>query len=343
MMEKYLNKKVSFQSSAISNIVKELTIKEVLGEIQSSKYKLKIEKLRILIRDGDIQRYDIHKKTLPAVTFCGTFEGKRKKEFLKDYNKILIIDIDKLDDSELKKVKEIIQNDVYVFASWESPSKKGIKGLVSLSYVNQINSNNIDELHKYAFTQLSKYFWDKYGIKLDASGSDVTRLCFFSHDQNLQIKNEFEEFRVELEEMKDIFVKSKNEKVKSTRSVKKLDSLYNPKNKNSAFDRKIIQAIIRYLTKRKLSITYSYEEWYRVALAISNTFTYEIGEKYFLSLCKLDTNKYDEQKCKNLLIYSYENTEGYINFDTIIFLAKKKGYLIKNQEKEEVPKTAVMS
>ena len=42
------------------------------------------------------------------------------------------------------------------------------------------------------------------------------------------------------------------------------------------------------MTKRNLSITNSYEEWYRIALAIANTFTYEIGEKYFLKISKID-------------------------------------------------------
>ena len=101
---------------------------------------------------------------------------------------------------------------------------------------------------------------------------------------------------------------------------------YNSLNRNLPSDRKVMQAIIKYLTKRKLSITSSYEDWYKVAYAISNTFTLDIGEKYFLSLCKLDNEKYNEIESKNMLIYCYKNSLGSIKFNTILYNANIKGY-----------------
>lgn len=92
-----------------------------------------------------------------------------------------------------------------------------------------------------------------------------------------------------------------------------------------------MQAIIKFLNKKNLSITTSYEEWYRVSLAIANTFTHEIGEKYFLKLSSLDNEKYDESNCKNMLLNSYGLQTGEIKFNTIVYFANKLGYQTKNQ------------
>jgi hypothetical protein len=66
-------------------------------------------------------------------------------------------------------------------------------------------------------------------------------------------------------------------------------------------------------------------------MAIANTFTYDIGEKYFLKLSSLDSTKFNEKECKNFLTNCYESRSGSINFSTIVFFANKKGYLTKKQ------------
>ncbi|MGA2465473.1 MAG: BT4734/BF3469 family protein [Thermodesulfobacteriota bacterium] len=335
-----LDKRVSFQTSAWTPLSKEMTIQEVIDEIKSEKYFSQIDRLRSFIQKGETDQYNIHKKNLPAVTFCGTFDGKRKKEHLKEYNQIIVLDIDKVNANEFERVKTTLEKDNYVFASWVSPSQKGIKGLVGLLYNLDINNQFIDDYHKGAFIQFQKYFSEKYNIELDVSGSDTTRLCFLSHDPNLSLKSDFVPFVIDEIELVKPTVKNQIESTKKVKSVDNLDSLFNPQNKNNPNNRKTIQAIIKFLTKRNLSITYSYEEWYRVAYAISNTFTYDIGEKYFLSLSKIDGNKFNETNCKNMLIYCYKNKTGEINLNTIIYFANKKGYYTKNQRGVGVPKAA---
>jgi hypothetical protein len=110
------------------------------------------------------------------------------------------------------------------------------------------------------------------------------------------------------------------------------DLLYNPKDRNNPNDRYTIAAIIKYLERKKFSITSSYEQWYKVAMmAISNSFTYEIGEKYFLKLSALDKEKYNEMNCRNFLLNCYETRSGAITFSTIIYFANQKGYTTKKQ------------
>ncbi len=93
----------------------------------------------------------------------------------------------------------------------------------------------------------------------------------------------------------------------------------------------MIQTIIRYLEKKQLSITYSYEKWYKVAMAIANTFTYDIGERYFLKLSSFDKEKFNSENCKFFLRNCYESRNGSIKFNTIVYYGNEKGYITKKQ------------
>ncbi|MEY3880981.1 MAG: hypothetical protein RIQ94_1777 [Pseudomonadota bacterium] len=333
-----LSKSVSFQTTAYTQISKEMTIGNVLNEIKSNKYLSQTTRLRNLLSDNKLESYNNHKKNLPAVTFCGTFNEKRKKELLKHYNSIIVLDIDKLDSEEFTRIYNTLLNECYVFSFWTSPSNKGIKGLVYLKYDFEINFSNIDYHHKSAFQQLQKYFKEKHNINLDESGSDSTRLCFLSCDNELKLNEKFISFQVqEVEIIKAIEVTDKKV-IKYIRQSKKRDSLYNPLNRNNPYHRKTIQSIIKFLKKKNFSITYSYEQWYKVAIAIANSFTYELGEKYFLKLSEMDGDKFNKTECINILISIYENRKIYenknneISFDTICYFAVQKGF--KKQLKE---------
>jgi len=331
-----LNAKISYQENTWSEISKEYSINNILDIIKSDNHKFQIEQLRTALEKGDKEYYDSYKKRLPAITFSATFEKKRLKENLKIYNPVIVIDIDKLDDESLQKVHEHLSNDKYVTSFWRSPSNRGFKGLVSLNYSLNFPEFNIDLLHKSAFKKLSEYFHKTYEIVLDSSGNDITRLCFLSHDTELVLKPEIAEFVIEVNDIKLDFKQITKENKKLNLSNRK-DLLYNPFGRNNQFDRKFISDIIRYLDRRKISITNSYADWCKVAMAISNSFTYEIGVKYFLKLSALDKEKFNEIICINFLNNCYETRKGNVNFSTIVYLANLQGFKTKYQ-KNGVPK-----
>ncbi len=300
-------------------------------EIQSNKYKDQVLNLRNLLQDDKRDEYSSHKRNLAAVTFCGTFEGERKRNKIKSYNSIIVLDVDKLDKLELERTKECLLSEPIVFSFWESPSKEGVKGLVPILYNFELGNYDLDKVHRGAFQKLAIYFKEKHSIELDNSGSDTTRLCFFSYDPSIVIKSEAIQF--EITEL-DLVVSTDSKEQKRIKVVKfanNRDALYNPSNRNSSMDRKTMNSIIKYLSKRKFSITNSYEEWYKVAMGIANSFTYEVGESYFLKLSSLDGIKYNEVNCKNFLENCYASRNGTINFSSIVYLANSKGYLTKKQ------------
>lgn len=325
-----MHKKVSFQENAWTPPDAEFTVKEVLDFIKKGRYASEITYLRTYLNNGDTEKYDSFKKRLPGVTFCATFNKKRKRDDLKDYNQLIVIDIDKLSQEELASVKEQLLNDHFVSCFWESPSQKGVKGIVQLGYNFPLTESDINASHKHAFANLVAYFFKNYGINLDISGSDITRLCFLSYDPNLVLKEFSKPFPVE----KPTLTAKQSERVTKDRPEQELKAVHktpksiflNPQGKNSPRDRAVIQSIIKFLKKRNKSITYNYPNWYRVAFAIANSFTFDIGEEYYLGLCRLDGAKHDEIQSQNLLRYCYENTKGEITFNTIVYLAKKEGY-----------------
>lgn len=339
-IKEILQHKVSFQLTAWAPLSKEFTIEEVLAEIKSNKYSLQVNYLRRLLNDGNDGDYSIHKKTLPSVTFCGTFVEKRKREYLKSYNSLIVIDIDKLSQDEFVRVKQVLRSDKYVFSFWESPSQNGLKGLVSLSYDFTINPSILEKAHKSAFQKLADYFLSTHQIVLDKSGSDTTRLCFLSFDPNILIQKTIVQFTILETDLIATTEKLGVSKTQNIISKGSRNTLFNPKNKNIPENRKTVQAIIKFLSKRGLTITNTYAEWYRVAYAIANSFTHDIGEKYYLSLCRLDGAKHDETNSINMLHYCYENSADRITFNSIIYFAKQKGYQT-NSQRGEVPKTAV--
>jgi hypothetical protein len=324
-------KRVSFQSNAWSPIEDEKSIEEIIKDIKTGKYAEEVKKLRIFLFNNEKDKYDIYKKRLPGVTFSACFEKARKKELIKHYNRIIVIDIDKLDEDELERTKEILKNDAFVFTFWISPSEKGIKGLIYLEYLFEIEKYRIDLAHSTAFQQITRYFNEKYSIKLDISGSDTTRLCFLSYDPYLIFKTEISPFPIIEPEITKSNAKIENgpktEQIK-TQYISSEDILKNPKGKNNQKDKKILVNIIKFLKRHNYSITTTYEDWYRVAYAIANSFTHDIGERYYLSLCELDGEKHDAIQSKNMLYYCYQNNKGSISFSTIIYLAKDKGFKI---------------
>lgn len=308
-----------------------MTINEVLKEIQSEKHKIQVHYLRSFLKNDKREEYNSHKRTLPAVTFCGTFDGERKKKNIKTYNSVIVLDVDKLDETELKRVKECLQDEPFVFSFWESPSKEGVKGLVFLSFNFELNNDNLNRAHKGAFQKLELYFKEKHNIELDNSGSDTPRLCFFSYDPSIVTKDNVTQYEIVDKDILPISLSKKKLKNVELKFVSNMDALHNTANRNASSDRYTIAAIIRFLEKKKLSITNSYEEWYKVAIAIANTFTYEIGEKYFIKISSFDRSKFNEVECKNFLVNCYETRSGAIKFNTIVYFANKKGYITKKQ------------
>ncbi|MFI8604226.1 BT4734/BF3469 family protein [Cellulophaga baltica] len=316
--------KVSRFENIYTKSIVQSNLLDELKDIKEGKYKSIIEKCRFFTNNKDYDSYKTLKIKLPIVTFCGTFKKGRKLENLDVYNNIMILDIDHIDLSVLSDIKDKLTNDKHIYAVWLSPSNEGLKALVKI--------DSKPEEHKSSFNSLKVYFKGKYDIILDNSGSDVTRLCFVSYDKNLFLNVNSEIYKDKL--IEDEIIPKKLKKTSLNKSLSK--SAFATEGLNKSEHRKMISLIIKFLKRKEISITSSFDEWLRVALAIASTFSYDIGEKYFLTLCELDNEKHNELESKNVLKYCYNNRNlklaSSISMGTIVFYAKQKGFITKKDK-----------
>lgn len=160
-----------------NEVIEHKTIPEILHEIKTGKYRPGITYLRKSLAENKLEAYEKAKKSLPAFTPSGKFVGGRKMEFLEAYSNFIILDIDKLSQTDLQNAKHKANQSEYTYASFISPSGNGLKILVKV--------NTTKEDHKETFLAIQKHYETLLNHVIDKSGKDITRLCFYSFDDNL--------------------------------------------------------------------------------------------------------------------------------------------------------------
>ncbi|KWW25153.1 MAG: hypothetical protein II829_03670 [Bacteroidales bacterium] len=322
--DELLNMQVSWVSSTTSKQVAHQSLRAALAAIRNGEKKQDILRMRAVVKT-DHDEYDRIKSTLPANIFAGKFVGGHAVTDIVEYSRLMTLDIDKLNAEQLIKVKQNLTSDPYVFAFWLSPSGIGYKGLVLLDY-GDINLEDKKYWHREAFNQLSNYFKGHYEIELDIKCKDVPRLCFVSYDPGLCVKDEIEAFPIEpIEEVKKAKKVAERYR-KAFRTYNGTNYRRNEPGRNNQHNRKMMNSIIKYLEKHNISITHSYYEWFSVAMAIVTAFNYDVGENYYLRLCRLDGPRHDEEASRSMLRYCYEHSNFEITLGTLIYFAQCKGY-----------------
>jgi Virulence-associated protein E/VirE N-terminal domain/Domain of unknonw function from B. Theta Gene description (DUF3874) len=162
-----------------NEVVEHKTLLTILDEIKTGKYKPGIVYLRKSLAENKTEAYNKAKKSLPAFTPSAKFVGGRKLEFLAEYSKCIILDIDKLNEKDLQNASHLANQSEFTFASFISPSGNGLKILVN------INTDKAN--HKEAFLLVQAHYESILKLEIDKSGKDVTRLCFYSFDENLYL------------------------------------------------------------------------------------------------------------------------------------------------------------
>lgn len=198
---------ISFQENSWSSISNHIQIGQSLEMIRNGTYAPLVSRLRGYLDNEDRAMYDQEKRRLPAVTFSADFKIKRNRSSIASYNQLLVLDIDKLSSEEMGSLKSRFINDPYILSFWESPSKAGLKGLIHFDFADNLPPDDVNFRHTYAFQKVHTYILEKYGIEIDTSSSDVTRLCFFSHDPSLWIREEYASFKIAYTEIDAIAIK----------------------------------------------------------------------------------------------------------------------------------------
>jgi hypothetical protein len=176
----------------------------ILDEIKNGKFINEVNAVRQLYKAGNKTEGDLKKKKLQGFTPSATFKTVRKAHFAENYTHFIILDLDKLSESELKRVSNLATLAPYTYCSFISPSGNGLKILVRV--------DTDLEHHATAYNQVAEYYEQALEIDLDRSGKDVSRLCFYSYDPELFLNTNSFIYNVN----KDYVLKIENDSVDKT-------------------------------------------------------------------------------------------------------------------------------
>lgn len=295
----------------------ELTLVTALDEIKSDQYKNVVDTLRLIYtrsidpnlteaeRKEAKELYDDGKRQQPAYAFNGTFQSKVDNAGFTNPSGAVIIDIDHLADSSLiaEEVKHKLAKNSSIVAAWISPSGDGVKALVACPLVQ----NNPE--YKVLFAKLVNYFWAEHELIVDASGSDVRRLCFASHDP--EIYTNYNAAVIDLSSFKLPLVDEKQ----SLSSV--LDESGEPSSQVN---------IIRVQAALKFIKDYSYDSWFKVAAALTQDFG-DKGFDLFHAWSKRDGGGYQGEKDCLKQYNAAKRTEGnVVTCESIFYQATRNGW-----------------
>lgn len=179
--------------SEYKNFIKtnDTTISDALLKIKNGFYKNKVNELRSILYQGNPKQYSERKKELPAFTVQATFRDKRDAEHVDQYNKMIILDIDKLEQNEIDIITQKASLSIHTYACFKSPSNLGLKIIVPIN-------SSLDK-HKEAYQQVADFYSNLLDVEIDASGKDVCRLCFYSFDADMHINENASAFTVHTE------------------------------------------------------------------------------------------------------------------------------------------------
>lgn len=112
------------------------------------------------------------KKLLPGILFSGTF-SKRSDRDLLQHSGLICADLDGLGE-RVGQVKELIASDPHVIAAFVSPTGSGLKVVFRCDQTKDHKTE--------LFPALQCYVMQHFGLEVDESCSNVSRICFVSHD-----------------------------------------------------------------------------------------------------------------------------------------------------------------
>lgn len=282
------------------------------------------------------KRYQEKKvELLSAFTPSGTFRKPTISE-LNKYSQIVQVDFDDLSDVQMEKLMRFVKNEKSVVFSFISPGRRGRKVFHLVKPIDGVFEDKDTTLaewelrqifHLKAFNQI-KTLYKRQGVcdGFDDQIHDLSRRCYFSHDQNCYI-NEFEIEPLEIEF-------DEAEAITEIKTEVKTEDLVNgylshlreegliKHDKKGSID--VLDDIVNWLTTNGKTITSTYNQWYKVIFALRANLPENIALNYAKLFSQMDKN-YNEadliEKFKQDVDISKSPTIG-----SIYYYAKEMGY-----------------
>jgi hypothetical protein len=268
--------------------------------LTSDKYRTEVEYIRS-IKDAALQKEK--KKLIPGITPSGVFSYRDTGHFT-EHSGLLVFDIDPDDNDNIdfSKLKEQVSHIASVAYCGLSIRGVGCWGLVPIP-------KSTPEEHKKRFAALKQDF-RHFGITLDISGADVTRLRYYSWDPEAYFNED----------------------------AKLYTNLITPQQKITrrpvfSNTRERVEATI---TKLKgIDITQDYKDWFTLAAAFANEFG-DSGRSYFHAV-SMSHPKYDIQDTDYLFDKCLRHNYNEVTIGSFFKIAADFGINVKAETNLYVP------
>ena len=263
--------------------------------ILSGKYKEVAEQIRCGATADE--RHDIKKQLynqIPAVTVSGRF-SQHNSEHLIEASGLICIDIDWKDNVDIMpQVPSILQKLKYVAYCGKSISGDGYFAIIPIE-----NPRHFKQ-HFYALEEEMK----SYGIVIDKSCKDFTRLRYASYDADGYYNPNATTYYWELDKEAKVANNSKEKVTKKRLSP----------TSSSMTDAEMVGKQLEFLKSSNSTIPDDYDTWFKVGMAL-NSGLGEDGRTFFHEFSKL-SDKYDEDECDT----QYDNIISHYDGDSDITL-----------------------
>ena len=303
------NSVLDVEVSCFDNI-KATTPKRVnlLEWITTSKFLKEIEVIRNTTDEDLIRNI---KSTLEAITPSAVLEYRRMDGLLR-HTGLIQLDVDFKDNIHIENYTSIkselakMENVAYCGLS---VSGRGYWVIIPICYPYK---------HTQYFDFLEKKF-KEFGINIDSSGKDITRLRIFSIDPDAYFNNQ----AIPL-------VNYGHEEIVTATDSKEFEHDLNK-------DRAVVEAFIQMIIKNEIDITVGYSKWFHLGCALANTFQ-ESGRQYYHHISQFNS-KYNRRRCDDQYSKCLAK-EGPITLGTFFHFCKEAGiirdYDVVRYENDEI-------
>lgn len=296
----HLDVEVSCYTGASDNIGTPIKLKEFLF---TDRFKSVADDIRQKATPEERHEYKktkVHK--IPAITISGLFKVRDSKSLISPSG-LMCIDIDHKDNTPetMAKVPNVLKSLPYVCYASKSISGDGYFAIIPIEKSSHFKQ------HYYAIEEEMK----SYGITIDKSCKDITRLRFATYDNEYYYNPFASTFYLEVDTTQPLDRKQSKQFVSSST--------------HSDEDR--VKGEIEFLKNNSISLPDDYDTWFKLAMSLNSSLG-EKGRKYFHELSSL-SNKYDKYECDNqydevINHYSGDNEVSLGTFFHIVNNAKNK-------------------
>lgn len=295
---------ITFYNNTFGKESVDVQLSDILKAIRGQKWSDIVEKYRDLSKDGKNEASDNYKrKNIPALTISGTFPGARKAAEIGTHSGFIAMDFDDIDIS----VRDELYADDYTYAGFVSVGGSGLCIIVKIE-----PSRHLD-----AFKGLEHYYFTKYGLQIDHSCKDVSRLRFVSSDPEMAVNPDAKQF-------KKYLPKPKGRK---------------PKIKAMASTDDDVEMVLSQIEAKNIDLTSSYDDWVQIGYSIASKYGQTVEGLNIFKRVSQFHSEYDEEKTERKY-KSFGTPRSSIGIATFFYHAKQAGLNIKSQQTQIIETVA---